>query len=242
MKKLKLLAALAGAALALSPGGNARLQAQDAGGIDQQQIQNLLQQAQNMRQMLQNMDPQQMQNMRQQFQGLDPQQQMEMMQQFTTMDPQQQQDMLQQLGNMDPQQMQNAMRQRATGSFRELMGVTNDADWLLIEEKINAVTKAQAAVAADGGGTTGLAAMRGNFGGGRTSRTRAASGQLSSEAQALQQAVDANAPAAQLKDLVAKLRAAHQAKQVALVKAQEDLRSVLTIRQEAIVLLRGLLD
>ena len=239
MKRLKLLAAVAAIALAMLPAINGPAQAQ---GIDPQQIQNLLQQAQNMQQMFQNMDPQQMQNLRQQFSGLDPQQQMEMMQQFTSMEPQQQQDMLQQLGNMDPQQMQNALRQRANGSLRELLGVTNDAEWLLIEEKINAVTKAQAAVAADGGGTTRQGGLRGNFGGARAGRLQAASGRLSPEAQALQQAVAANAPADQLKELVAKLRAAHQAKQDTLVKAQEDLRSLLTIRQEAIALLRGWLD
>jgi Ca2+-binding EF-hand superfamily protein len=240
MKQLKLLAALAGVALALASAGKAL--AQGAGGMDQQQMQNLIQQAQSMRQMFQNMDPQQMQNLRQQFQSLDPQQQMDMMQQFSSMDPQQQQDMLQSFQSMDPQQMQNAMRQRVTNSLREQMGVTNDADWSLIEERINAVTKAQAAVAADGGGMTGLGALRGNFGGGRGGRLQATSGRLSPEAQALQQAVADNAPAAQLKDLVAKLRAAHLAKQEALAKAQEDLRSVLTTRQEAIAVLRGLLD
>src|SRR5258708_5064515 len=91
--------------------------------------------------------------------GMDPQQMQTMLQQF--------QNMLQSFQNMDPQQMQNAMRQRVTNSLREQMGVTNDADWSVIEEKINAVTKARAAVMADGGGMPGLGGLRGGFGGGR---------------------------------------------------------------------------
>jgi hypothetical protein len=214
MKKLKLLAAVAVAALALSLGGKALAQPQGGfGGF-------------------QNMDPQQMQSMIQTFQNMDPQILQDMRQQFQNMDPQERQDLIQQFQNMDPQQMQDAIQQRVSASFREQMGVTNDTDWALIEEKINAETKAKAAVMADGGGMTGMVRMRGGFGG----------GSQSPEAKALQQAVDDDAPAAQIKDLLAKLQAARQAKQAALVKAQEDLRSVLTVRQEAIALLHGLLN
>jgi hypothetical protein len=169
--------------------------------------------------------------MRQAFQNMDPQQRQDMMQQLQNLDPQQQSDALQQFQNMDAQQMQDAMQQRADESLRQQMGVTNDTDWSLIQEKINAVTKAKSAFMADGGG------MRGGFGGGGGLQNR-----LSPEAQALQQAVNDDAPDAQIKDLLAKLQASRQAKQAALVKAQEDLRSVLTIRQEAIAYLHGLLS
>lgn len=216
MKRLKLLMAAVAAAFALLLGGKALAQPQGGfGGF-------------------QNMDPQQMQSMMQLFQNTDPQILQDMRQQFQNMDPQQQQDMIQQFQNMDPQQMQDAIQQRVSATFREQMGVTNDTDWALIEEKISAVTKARAVVMADGGGMRG-----GFFVGGRVGGLQA---RLSPEAQTLQQAVDDDAPAAQIKDLLAKLQAARQAKQAALVKAQEDLRSVLTVRQEAIALLHGLLD
>jgi Spy/CpxP family protein refolding chaperone len=67
-------------------------------------------------------------------------------------------------------------------------------------------------------------------------------GQPSAETQALQQAIDAKAPAAEIKSKLAKLRELRKQKQAELVKAQDDLRNVLTPRQEAIAALIGLLD
>jgi len=141
--------------------------------------------------------------------------------------------------NMDPQQIPGAIQERVNGSLREQMGVTNDDEWSLIQERINAVSKARAAVMADGGGMMGMGGMRGGFGGGRGGGM---SSRLSPEAQALQQAIDDGAPAAQIKDLLAKLQAVRRAKQAALVQAQDDLRAVLTIRQEAVAQLIGLLS
>jgi hypothetical protein len=67
-------------------------------------------------------------------------------------------------------------------------------------------------------------------------------GQPSPEAEALQKAVDANAPSAQIKDLLAKYQASQKAKQAKLEKAQADLRGVLTVKQEAEATLLGLLN
>jgi hypothetical protein len=138
--------------------------------------------------------------------------------------------------NMDPQQIVAMIQQRIDDSFRDQMGVTNDTDWALIEEKINAVEKAGMAIMADGGG---MMAMRG---GGRGGMMQRFLGDPSPEAQALQQAVDANAPPAQIEALLAKFQAVRKQKQAALEKAQDDLRSVLTTRQEGIAVLGGLLD
>ena len=217
MKKIHLILAIGAAALTLSLGGKASAQPQGFGGF-------------------QNMDPQQMQNMIQQFQNMDPQVLQNMRQQFMNMDPQQRQDMIQQFQNMDPQQIPGAIQERVNGSLREQMGVTNDDEWSLIQERINAVSKARAAVMADGGG------MRGGFGGGRGGGFQAMSSRLSPEAQALQQAIGEGAPAAQIRDLLAKLQAVRREKRAALVQAQDDLRAVLTIRQEAVAQLIGLLS
>ena len=67
-------------------------------------------------------------------------------------------------------------------------------------------------------------------------------GTPSPEAQALQSALDNNAPDAQVKDLLAKYQASQKAKQDALKQAQENLRAVLTPRQEAQASLIGLVD
>jgi hypothetical protein len=235
MKKLKQFVAIAAAVLALSLGGKALAQPQGGfgggagGGID-----------------FQNMDAQQRQAMMEQFQGMSPLQMQGLMQQFQNMDPQQRQDAIQQFQNMDPEQMQKAIQERVNNSLREQFGVTNDTEWTLIEERITAVNKARAAMVAYGGGMMGFGGMRGGFGGGRGGGGGGgflgSSGQSSPEQQALQQAIDSDAPAAQIEDLLAKFQAARKEKQAALAKAQDDLRSVLTTRQEGIAVLGGLLD
>ncbi len=63
----------------------------------------------------------------------------------------------------------------------------------------------------------------------------------SPEAEALQKAIDAKAPKAELKAAVEKYQAARKVKLAELEKAQDDLRKVLTARQEAIATLNGLL-
>lgn len=150
-------------------------------------------------------------------------------------------------GNFDPAQIQEMMAQRINDSYREQMDVTNDTDWAIIAAKITAVTKARTALQADGGGG-GMMGMGGMMrggrggGGGGGGGMAAIFGTPSPESQALQAAVEANAPAGQIKDLMAKFQAAREVKKAALAKAQEDLRSVLTTRQEAIAMLGGLLD
>ena len=66
-------------------------------------------------------------------------------------------------------------------------------------------------------------------------------GQPSPEAEALQKAVDAKAPKAELKAAIAKYNEARKAKQAELEQAQENLRKVLTARQEALATLNGAL-
>ena len=65
-------------------------------------------------------------------------------------------------------------------------------------------------------------------------------GQASPEQEALQKAIDDDAPAGQVKDLLAKYKAAQQARQAKLEKAQDDLKAVLTSKQEAQAYLLGL--
>jgi hypothetical protein len=150
--------------------------------------------------------------------------------------------------NMDPQEMMKQMQQRMNDSYREQMDVTNDTEWSLIEERIAAVTKARMATVADGGGVGGMGGMmggrRGNPGGGGPGGGGFASmfGQPSPESEALQKAIDDNAPAAQIKALIVKLQAVHKDKLAKLAQAQEDLRAVLTTRQEAIAIMGGLLN
>jgi hypothetical protein len=67
-------------------------------------------------------------------------------------------------------------------------------------------------------------------------------GQTSPEQDALQKAVDDNAPSAQIKDLLAKYKDSQKAKQARLDAAQADLKAVLTTKQEAQACLLGLVN
>lgn len=65
--------------------------------------------------------------------------------------------------------------------------------------------------------------------------------ELSPEAKALRQAIDAKAPTAELKAKLAEFKAARQKKQAELEKAQDELRQVLTLQQEALAATFGIL-
>jgi hypothetical protein len=145
-------------------------------------------------------------------------------------------------GNFDPAQMM----QRRLDGIRQQLEFTNDADWSAIQPLFQKVLDAQQA-ARQGGG-------RGGFGGGRRGGNNGGNNngnangggpggpQLSPEALALQQAIDSDAPAAQLKNLLDKYNASEKTKQAALAAAQANLRKVLTVRQESQATLMGLLS
>ena len=160
----------------------------------------------------------------------------------------------------DPEEM----RQRMSERMREQFGVTDDAEWKIIEGKIQKVTEARRAV----GGGMGFGAM-GGFGGGRGGRpggpggdTAAAGGgdgnrrrggggggggfggfggEPSAEVQDLQKAIEAKASADEIKTKLAKVREARKANEAKLEVAQEDLKKVLSVRQEAVAVMMGLL-
>jgi Spy/CpxP family protein refolding chaperone len=139
-------------------------------------------------------------------------------------------------GNFDPAQFQ----QRMMDNIREQLGFTNDTEWNAVQPLIQKVTDARR----DAGGGGGMGRMFGrNRGGQGGGGGRGGFGpQPSPEAEALQNAIDANAPTAQIKDALAKYEASQKAKQAKLVQAQEDLRKVLTTKQEAQATLLGLLQ
>ena len=65
---------------------------------------------------------------------------------------------------------------------------------------------------------------------------------LSANEADVQKAIDSNAPTEQIKAALEKQRAAHKDKEAKLAEAQENLRKVLTIRQEAQAALLGLVN
>lgn len=143
--------------------------------------------------------------------------------------------------NFDPAQMQ----QRIMDGIRQQLNFTNDTEWSAVQPLVQKVVDARTAVGVGGG-------MRGMFGG----RNRGGGGgggggfgggnnpfnQPNPDRDALQQALDDNAPKAQVKALLDKYEASQKTKQAALVAAQVDFRKVLTVQQEAQATLLGLLD
>jgi len=142
--------------------------------------------------------------------------------------------------NFDPAQF----RQRMMDRVKEQLEVTDDTEWKALEPLVQKVMDARMANMGGMG--------RGMFGGprrgggdnaaGDQGQRRGPFGQAPSpEAEALQKAIDAKAPKAEIKAALAKYVESRKTKQAELEKAQEELRKVLTARQEAIATLDGLL-
>jgi len=126
----------------------------------------------------------------------------------------------------DPAQFQQQMMDR----IRETLNFTNDTDWSAVQPLVQKVVDARREVGVGGGMRALFGRNRGGQGG---QRGGGMFGQPSPEQEALQNALDSDAPSAQVKDLLAKYKAAKQAKQAKLEAAQDALKAVLTPKQEA---------
>jgi len=143
--------------------------------------------------------------------------------------------------NFDPAQMQ----QMIMDNIRQQLNFTNDTEWSAVQPLVQKVVDARLAGGIGGGmgamfGRGGRNRGGGGFGGGGGGNNLF--NQPNPERDALQQALDDNAPAAQVKALLEKYQASQKTKQATLQAAQADLRKVLTIQQEAEATLMGLLD
>jgi Spy/CpxP family protein refolding chaperone len=139
-------------------------------------------------------------------------------------------------GNFDPAQMQ----QRRLDHVQEQLGFTNATEWDAVKPLVQKVMDAQRD--AFGGQLRGIFGGR-NRGGDQGGSSRGGMfGQTSPEQQALEKALQDNAPSSQIKDLLAKYKASQKAKQAKLEAAQTDLKAILTAKQEAQAYLLGLVN
>ena len=146
--------------------------------------------------------------------------------------------------NMDAAQRQ----QFFMDNIKEQLGFTNDTEWNAIQPMVQKVMDARRDVGFGGG--MGRLTGRGNRGGNNNAnannnnggRRGGFGGTPSPEAEALQKAIDDNAPTAQIKAALAKYKASQKTKQAKLVQAQENLRKYLNTKQEAQATLLGLVD
>ncbi len=169
-------------------------------------------------------------------------------------------------GNFDPQQM----RQRMSDRMKEQFGVTDDSEWKVIFERINKIMEARRAAGGFGGmGGFGGGMMPppGGPGGPPGADNRGAGGppqggpggpgafggpgggpggppgmrQATPEVEALRKAIESKASNDELKARIADVKAARAKGLAALAKAQEDLKQVLSVQQEAVATSMGLL-
>lgn len=151
--------------------------------------------------------------------------------------------------NMDPAQMQQMIMDR----IRDRLEFTNDADWTAVQPLVQKVVDARRDMGGmgggfgrgGGGGGRNRGGDQGGGGGGQNGNRGGGGGFFgtpSPEAQALQDAIDNNAPESQIKDLLTKYQTSQKAKEAKLKTAQEALRGVLSVRQEASAALMGLVD
>ena len=147
-------------------------------------------------------------------------------------------------GNFDPAQF----RQRMLDNVRERFEIKSDDEWKVIQPLVEKVMDARRDVGFGGGfgrggrrggnnnGTDAQAGGDNNQGGRRGAR---GGGDPGPEVADLQKAIDANASKDELKTKLAKVRAAHKEKEAKLAAAQDDLKKVLTVKQEAVAVLMG---
>jgi hypothetical protein len=150
-------------------------------------------------------------------------------------------------GNFDPAQF----KQRMLDDTKEALEVKDDAEWSALEPKVSKVMDARGELMSSvmRGFGRGRNRQRGGGNGDdqnntaqqRRPRGNPFGGEPSAAVTALQKAIDDKAPTAEIKEKLKAVQDEYKAKQAALVAAQEDLRAVLTPRQEAIATLHGLL-
>jgi len=154
-------------------------------------------------------------------------------------------------GNFDPAQFRQQLQRMLMENYRRQLEVTNDAEWTVIEERVQKVLDARMETGFGGvGGMIGMFGrvrrMEGNNpppgpGGAERPGLPALMGSAAPEETALQKAIADKASSTALSAAISQVVAARKAKQARLEKAQDELRQVLSVRQEAIALMTGLL-
>lgn len=145
--------------------------------------------------------------------------------------------------NFDPAEMQARM----LTALRERFEVTDDEEWKVISDRISKLNEIRRSAA---GGAFGGFGGRGPGGGppggggdtgGRASRVGRGGGSSNPEVAALTAAIQEKLPDAEIKSRLDRVREQRKENESKLTKAQENLRALLSVRQEAVAVLAGLL-
>lgn len=136
-----------------------------------------------------------------------------------------------------------AMQEQQMARMKEAFAVTDDAEWALISERVTKVNEIRRTAGGGrggfgGGGPGGPGGAGGDRGGGGNRQARPTG---NPELDSLRSAVTDKLPDAEIKSRLSRLREVRKENEEKLTKAQEDLRAVLSVRQEAIAVMFGLL-
>jgi hypothetical protein len=134
------------------------------------------------------------------------------------------------------------MRQRMMENIREQFGVKDDAEWKLIEERVQKVMDVRRDMGFGGSGMSRMFRRPGGDNNDRGDRRRGFGPEPSAEEQALEKAIDSKASKEELKSAMAKYRASKKDKESKLTAAQAELKKVLSTQQEAVALSMGLVQ
>lgn len=125
---------------------------------------------------------------------------------------------------------------RALAKLRERLAVEEDDEWAVIAERVTKVETLRRSLAVGPNGPRAGAAA-----GDKAKRNARPAGSTNPEMDALRAAVGDQYPDAEIKSRLARAHEIYLRKEADLRKAQGELRAVLTIRQEAIAVMAGLL-
>jgi hypothetical protein len=147
-------------------------------------------------------------------------------------------------GGFDPAQMRERMMER----YKEQLEIKDEGEWKAIQPLIQKVMETRLqSMSGMGRGMFGRSSRPGDDNDQNRDqnrdrdRGRSMFGQPSPEADSLQKAIDGKASNSEMKAALARYQEARKAKQAELEKSQAELRKVLTVRQEAIATMSGLL-
>ena len=131
-------------------------------------------------------------------------------------------------------------RERALARYREQLDVKSDEDWKKIEPLVGKVMDARTSLGGFGFGRGG-GRTRGTDGDNADQDRFRLGSSASPEEKALAKAIEAKAPADEIKSKLVALREARKSKEADYEKAQDELRKALSPRQEAAAVLVRLL-
>jgi hypothetical protein len=143
----------------------------------------------------------------------------------------------------DPEQMRQMMEQR----MKEILGATDD-EWKVLGPRVMKVQELSRQTSGPGRGMMMMfgRGMRGGPGGNRPGGPMGMNRELTETEKAQEQLQtlleDTATTPDKIKEQLTKLRAAREKDKAELAKAQKSLREVLTLRQEATLVLMGMLD